>query len=104
MIQSLGPSGPSDPRRTDTTGGTAATRKATARPGDGAAAKTGAGQDKIELSQAAKDLQKVLRHLGDGDDVRAKRVEDIRRSIEAGTYRVDPESLAGKLLDAGLGS
>ena len=70
----------------------------------------GAGQvtpgrrtDRVQFSAAALDLSHALRSVSEAPDVRADRVEALRAAIEAGTYRVDADAVAGRLVERGLG-
>jgi negative regulator of flagellin synthesis FlgM len=55
--------------------------------------------DTIELSLAAQELQKLKKALGAvPGDVRPEKVEQIRKEIESGAYRVNSEQTAEKLL------
>ena len=44
----------------------------------------------------------AARAVADAPDIRADRVADIEARIKAGTYKVDPESVAEAMINAGL--
>lgn len=69
-------------------------------PGGGHARRT----DRAMFSSAALDLTRALRAASDAPDVRPDRVEALRAAIEAGTYRVDADGIAGALLQHGFGT
>ena len=65
------------------------------------AVKTGKVQsvrDAVEISSIGKDIQTVKAAVKAAPDVRANKVADIKKQIEAGTYNVSGESFADKLL------
>ena len=49
--------------------------------------------DKLEISAAAKQLSEVSSYTMGRDE----RVQELKRQIEAGTYKVDPDQLAKNL-------
>lgn len=50
--------------------------------------------DQVEISAAAKDLQK----LSAMEKERAAKVEKIRSQVESGTYKIDPRQIAEKMV------
>jgi flagellar biosynthesis anti-sigma factor FlgM len=52
----------------------------------------------VSLSEDALALQRITQAVKDSPDVRDNVVRAIKSQIEAGTYRVDADSLAGRLL------
>jgi negative regulator of flagellin synthesis FlgM len=56
--------------------------------------------DQISLSTAGKDMQVAKNALAKTPDVREDKVSDIKSQLEAGSYNVDPEAFASKLLSA----
>lgn len=54
-----------------------------------------AGEDTLELSAQAREIQEMRSGLRDVKEVREEMVDRIKKEIEAGTYRVD----AGKIAD-----
>lgn len=47
-----------------------------------------AGQDAVQISSRAKELQRIQALANEPDEARAQRVEQIRQSIDSGTYDV----------------
>jgi flagellar biosynthesis anti-sigma factor FlgM len=54
--------------------------------------------DSVEISPQARDLARAQEAVEAAPDVRADRVDELRRQIEGGTYHVPAETLAQKLL------
>jgi negative regulator of flagellin synthesis FlgM len=56
--------------------------------------------DSVTLSADARSLSAAREAVQQAPDVRAEKVEAIKRDVEAGTYSVPASVLARKLLDA----
>ncbi len=56
--------------------------------------------DKVDTSSSSRLFNQALRAVKESPDVRADKVEAIRKSIEDGTYRVDSEAIADKMLSS----
>lgn len=54
--------------------------------------------DKLEISSFGRDLQIAKQAVANSPDVRTDKVEQLKSSIQNGTYNVDAESFAEKLL------
>ena len=54
--------------------------------------------DGTSLSSAAQELLKARRAVQDAPDVRADLVAELRRQVQAGTYKVDAREIARRLL------
>lgn len=54
--------------------------------------------DQLNISDAARDFQTALKEVNNQSDVREKKVEDIKRQIERGTYKVDAKRIAEKMM------
>ena len=67
----------------------------TARPADSSAAKNAAPSDDIHLSE----LVQSLRSLAADSPERQARIEQIARAYADGTYKVDPQATAAKIID-----
>jgi len=67
----------------------------TARPADTAAANSTAPGDDIHLSE----LVRSLRSLAADSPERQAHIEQIARAYADGTYKVDSEATAGKMID-----
>ena len=57
-----------------------------------------ASRDDIELTNTATNLRRIEAKLGNVPEADQSRIADIRQQIEAGSYQVDHERLAQKLL------
>lgn len=55
--------------------------------------------DRVNLSSQAKNLKQLEEKLGSYPEVDDNRVAEIRSALENGTYKVDAEKLAQKMLD-----
>jgi negative regulator of flagellin synthesis FlgM len=54
--------------------------------------------DNVVLSPKAKEIQQAKILLGSFTDVREDKVAQIKKKIEQGTYQVEPQKLAEKLV------
>ncbi|HHX12619.1 MAG TPA: flagellar biosynthesis anti-sigma factor FlgM [Clostridiales bacterium] len=55
--------------------------------------------DKLEISQIAKDYQVAKKALSSVSDVREDRVNDIKERMASGSYDVNSNEVANKLVD-----
>ena len=53
----------------------------------------------VKFSNEAQSLQKLEEQVGQLPDVNSERVESIKKAIEDGSYGIDAERLATKILD-----
>ena len=58
--------------------------------------------DTVALSSAAKDIQEAQRQLEAIPDVREDKVAQLKEQIENGTYQIDEEKIADKMLKDAL--
>jgi negative regulator of flagellin synthesis FlgM len=65
---------------------------------DKAAART----DTVVISDAAKRIQEARMQLDEIPDVREDKVDQLRNQIENGTYKIDADRIAGKMITEGL--
>lgn len=65
------------------------------KPTEGAPAASG---DRVSLSPQARELIEARRALEAIPDVREDKVAEIRERIAAGTYRIDAEAIADKMI------
>jgi len=65
---------------------------------DKAAAKT----DTVVISDAAKRIQEARSQLDEVPDVNEEKVAQLRNEIENGTYKVNADQIAGKMIREGL--
>ena len=55
--------------------------------------------DSLEISSKAKDFQTALQAAKASEDVRSKKVEEIKKQMEEGTYQVSNKEVADKLVE-----
>jgi negative regulator of flagellin synthesis FlgM len=60
------------------------------------------GRDTTCLSEAAREIQAARRFLEEIPDVDETRVEELKKAVASGEYRVDPRELADRLLRQSL--
>ena len=59
----------------------------------------GAGADRVEISDAALRISRLLESASALPEIREERIAEIRKALESGTYRVDPQALARAILE-----
>ena len=64
--------------------------------------KTAVKADTVVLSDAAKRVQEARRQLDDIPDVREDKVSQLRSQIQNGTYEINADKIAGKMIKEGL--
>ena len=52
----------------------------------------------VNLSQASKDLRLANETIASAPDIREDKVDEIRDKIESGTYRIDNQAVADKMV------
>lgn len=57
-----------------------------------------ARRDQVEISEKAKELQRIKALVEQPDPDRAERIEQIRQAIEAGRYAVNDSQVADKII------
>lgn len=57
-------------------------------------------KDKVQLSDKAKEFQVAMNALKEVPDIRKDKVEEIKKQIETGTYRVDSGKIVEKIFDS----
>ena len=65
---------------------------------DGKSGEILAQDDQIDLSGTARDIGRLQMEVSKLPDVRADRVEELKNAINAGTYDVKGDAVAGKLI------
>jgi negative regulator of flagellin synthesis FlgM len=55
--------------------------------------------DKVNLSPVARDVSQIRAAVNGLPEVREEKVQNIKDSIDKGTYKVEPEKIAGKMLE-----
>ncbi len=58
--------------------------------------------EKVDLSNKAKDIQKIKQVLDQTPEVRDEKVQELKRQIESGSYAIDPGKIADKMLGESL--
>lgn len=58
--------------------------------------------DRVQLSAQAKELQAAREAIQKMDDVDHDKVAKVKAQIEAGTYKVDADKIAGKMMEESL--
>ena len=58
--------------------------------------------DTVVISDAAKRVQEARNQLNDIPDVREEKVTELRNQIQNGTYQIDADKVAGKMIKEGL--
>ncbi len=53
----------------------------------------------VHLSSRSRELHAAVRAADQAPDVRAELVREVRARIDSGTYRIEPEVIARRLLD-----
>lgn len=59
---------------------------------------TTSAAEKVDLSAKAKDFQRIRKILDQTPDVRQEKITEIKKQIENGTYAVDSEKVAAKMV------
>jgi len=59
--------------------------------------------DTVSLTDTSMKLQSLENRIESLPVVDSQRVEDIRQSVEDGSYRVDAKNIAGKMVESELG-
>ncbi len=87
---------PSHPRATgDSRTSGATSREPAARQANGRAPGL---DDKVSLTDTATLIQRLSQRIAESPEVDQSRVEAIRQSLAAGSYRIDPERVAEKMI------
>lgn len=58
--------------------------------------------ERVEISKMAKDIQKAKNAIAGLPDIREEKVEELKSQIENGTYAVNSDKLAGKIVGDSL--
>ncbi len=64
--------------------------------------KTAVKADTVVISDAAKRVQEARRQLDDIPDVREDKVSQLRSQIQNGTYEINADKIAGKMIKEAL--
>jgi negative regulator of flagellin synthesis FlgM len=63
-----------------------------------APAKQPAPADKVDISGRSREISDLMASVNQLPDVRAQKVQEIKQQVDAGTYTIDPQKVAEKLL------
>ena len=63
-----------------------------------APAKNASPQDRVDISSRSKEIADILSAINKLPDVRTDKVQEIQKSVEAGTYTVDSSKVADKIM------
>ena len=58
--------------------------------------------ERVDLSNKAKDIQKIKQVLEQTPEVREEKVQELKRQIESGSYVINPGGIADKMLGESL--
>ncbi len=58
--------------------------------------------DKVSISSKAKDVAQAKQIASKTSDVNEEKVQRLKKQVQEGTYKVDPERIADKLVDEHL--
>jgi len=64
--------------------------------------KSAAKADTVVISDAAKRIQEARRQLDEIPDVREDKVTELRNQIQNGTYEINADKIAGKMIKESL--
>ena len=64
--------------------------------------KTAIKSDTVVISDAAKRIQEARKQLDEIPDVREDKVSQLRSQIQNGTYEINADKIAGKMIKEGL--
>lgn len=94
---------PNDPKTTTTgmnrVGSPAAGTPQTPRADVAASAQAGQPAVRVELSGRARELHAAMTAANGAPDVRADKVAEVKAKVDAGTYSVDANVVARRMLD-----
>jgi len=54
--------------------------------------------DTVDISQRSKEIADIMSAVNQLPDVREAKVQEIKQSVDAGTYTVDPRKVAERIL------
>lgn len=57
-----------------------------------------AGKDQVTVSEKAKEIGKLQTEVGNIPEIRADRVEQVKKAYSSGVYNVKGEAVAAKIL------
>jgi negative regulator of flagellin synthesis FlgM len=69
---------------------------------DRSAGRVAAPEETVDLSTKARDVHSIQNALAGIPDIREEKVQELKSRIEAGTYNVSGEQIAGKIVGESL--
>lgn len=54
--------------------------------------------DTVKLSAQSKEIANIMAAVNQLPEVRDQKINDIKQRVDAGTYTIDPQKIAGKIL------
>jgi negative regulator of flagellin synthesis FlgM len=57
-------------------------------------------KDQVEISRMGKDYQIAKQAVANTPDIRQDKVDEIKKRLESGTYNMNAEEVASKLVDS----
>ncbi len=73
--------------------------EATKSVAESAASEGGGGADQLALSSRAEEIRLARAALAETPEVRAERVAELKAQIESGTYTIDADAVAERILN-----
>ena len=58
--------------------------------------------ERVDLSNKAKDIQKIKQVLEQTPEIREEKVQDLKHQIQTGNYTINPAKIADKMLGESL--
>jgi negative regulator of flagellin synthesis FlgM len=98
MVESIGQRQVRDAYLSRTEQSQAAQRADASRVRQAPQERVAGGEDSVQLSGGLRTIQHAAERVREAPDVRAERVLELRRQIEAGTYNVSAAQVAAKML------
>jgi flagellar biosynthesis anti-sigma factor FlgM len=85
-----------------TTGPATPQRVAPTPRGDAAPREEASGADAVVLSESLHEVDRAKQALAAMPDVRVDRVQDVKPRVQEGTYRIDSQAVAKRLVDTAV--
>jgi negative regulator of flagellin synthesis FlgM len=64
-----------------------------------AAVGSGASTDRVQLSKNYQDLAQAQKAISGSGDTRTDKVQEIKNRIQTGSYQINPDEIAQKMVD-----
>jgi negative regulator of flagellin synthesis FlgM len=71
-------------------------------PTAGSSGTAASTEEKVVISDAARAIQEASGNKTDMDGVRTEKVEALKNQVESGTYKIDPQKVAEKMIKESL--